>query len=142
MPDVEPSPHVLRMMRKCRPCGTDNLADGRQEWDFNQHALCTDASTRKRCPSIHAQVSSHVVDWKPALLHERRSYTSSDKERVSFGRVEAPAIHSTVLKFRLHINAVNSAHLDRMDKIECGWAPPLPRVHHYDGVTGFHLSRS
>ena len=53
---------------------------------------------------------------------------------------QAPAIHTTVLKFRLHIDAENSAHLDKMDKIDCGWVPPLPRVHHYDGVTGFHLS--
>ena len=27
-----------------------------------------------------------------------------------------------------------------MEKIDCGWMPPLPRVHHYDGNTGVHLS--
>ena len=27
-----------------------------------------------------------------------------------------------------------------MDKIDCGWTAPLPRVHHYDGATGLHVS--
>ena len=45
-----------------------------------------------------------------------------------------------VLKYRLHIDAVNSAYLEKMDKIDCGWAAPLPRMHHYDGATGFHTS--
>ena len=30
--------------------------------------------------------------------------------------------------------------MNKMEKIKCGWVPPLPRVHHYDGVTGIHLS--
>ena len=45
-----------------------------------------------------------------------------------------------MLKYRLHIDAVNSAYLEKMDKIDCGWTAPLPRVHHYDGATGFHTS--
>ena len=45
-----------------------------------------------------------------------------------------------VLKCRLHIDPQNSAYLDQMDKIDCGWTAPLPRVHHYDGATGLHLS--
>ena len=55
----------------------------------------------------------------------------------SFWKSQAPAIHTAMLKFSLHIDAVNSAHLDKMEKIDCGWMPPLPRVHHYDGNTGF-----
>ena len=44
------------------------------------------------------------------------------------------------MKFRLHVDPENSAYLGKMDKIDCGWVPPLPWVHHYDGVTGLHLS--
>ena len=47
-----------------------------------------------------------------------------------------PAIHLTMLKYRLHIDPENSAYLDQIEKIDCGWTAPLPRVHHYDGATG------
>ena len=57
-----------------------------------------------------------------------------------FWKSQAPAIHLAVLKYRLHIDAVNSAHLDKMDKIDGGWTAPLPRVHHYDGAMGYHIS--
>ena len=52
----------------------------------------------------------------------------------------APAIHQGVLKYRLHIDAVKSAYLEKMDKIDCAWSAPLPRMHHYDETTGFHTS--
>ena len=57
-----------------------------------------------------------------------------------FWKSQAPAIHPTMLKYKLHIDTENSAHFDKMDKIDCGWVPPLPRMHHYDGATGLHLS--
>ena len=36
--------------------------------------------------------------------------------------------------------AENSAHLANMDKIDCGWVPPLSRMHHHDAMTGLHVS--
>ena len=57
-----------------------------------------------------------------------------------FWKSQAPAIRRAVLKYRLHIDAVNSAYLNKMAKIDCGWTAPLPRMHHYDGATGFHTS--
>ena len=45
-----------------------------------------------------------------------------------------------MLKYRLHIDPVNSDYLNQIEKIDCGWTPPLPRVHYYDGATGLHLS--
>ena len=56
-----------------------------------------------------------------------------------FWKSMAPANHRAVLKYRLHIDAVNSAYLEKMDKIDCGWTPLLPRLHHHDGATGFHI---
>ena len=53
-----------------------------------------------------------------------------------FWKSMAPA----VLKYRLHIDPVNSAYLNQKDKIDCGWTTPLPRVHQYDGATGIHIS--
>ena len=51
-----------------------------------------------------------------------------------------PAIHATVLKYRLHIDPVNSDYLKQVDKAECGWVAPLPKVCHYDATTGLHQS--
>ena len=44
-----------------------------------------------------------------------------------FWKSTPPAIHSTVLKYRLHIDPVNSAYLKQIEKIDCGWTAPLPR---------------
>ena len=74
-----------------------------------------------------------------ALLYQRRSHISPDQEG-TFLESQAPAIHQAVLKYRLHIDAVDSAYLNKMDKIDCGWTAPLPRLHHYGGATGFHTS--
>ena len=35
---------------------------------------------------------------------------------------------------------MNSAHLAKMDTLDCGWVPPLARMHNYDAVTGLRLS--
>ena len=45
-----------------------------------------------------------------------------------------------MLQYKLFIDEENSAHLEKLDKIECGYVPPHSRVHHYDGVTGMHIS--
>ena len=34
----------------------------------------------------------------------------------------------------------NAAHLEKLDKIECGHVPPHSRVHFYNGITGMHNS--
>ena len=78
----------------------------------------------KEMPQHLCNSSSHFVDWKSVT---KKGY---------FWKSLAPAIHQAVLKY--HIDAVNSAYLQKMDKIDCG--DPLPRVHHYDGATGFHTS--
>ena len=53
-----------------------------------------------------------------------------------FWKSAPPAIHLTVLKYRLHIDPENSDYLNQMEKIDCGWTAPLPREHRYDGATG------
>ena len=92
--------------------------------------------------------------YAPAFMHERlvSSLTGNQTYYTKGGLIPhltkkgffwkslAPATHNAVLHYRLHIDPVNSAHLDKMDKIDCGWAPPLPRVHHYNSATGCHTS--
>ena len=57
-----------------------------------------------------------------------------------FWKSMAPAIHLAVLKYRLYIDPENSAHLAEMKQIDCGWVPPLSRIHQYDAATGLHKS--
>ena len=35
---------------------------------------------------------------------------------------------------------MNSVHLEKMEVLDCGWTPPLPRMHQYDAATGLHIS--
>ena len=57
-----------------------------------------------------------------------------------FWKSTPPAIHTTVLKYRLYIDPVNSAHLKQVEQIECGWVAPLPKKSHYDAATGLHYT--
>ena len=43
-----------------------------------------------------------------------------------------------VLKYRLYIDPVQSAHLNSVEQIDCGWTAPLPKMSHYDSATGLH----
>ena len=57
-----------------------------------------------------------------------------------FWKSTPPAIHMTVLKYRLYIDPVNSAHLKQVEQIDCGWVAPLPKKSHYDAATGLHYT--
>ena len=46
----------------------------------------------------------------------------------------------TVLKYRLYIDPVHSAHLNQVEQIDCGWTAPLPKKSHYDATTGLHYT--
>ena len=61
-------------------------------------------------------------------------------KRGLFWKSQAPAIHNAVLQYKLFIDGENAAHLEKLDRIECGHVPPHSRVHHYDGVAGMHTS--
>ena len=52
------------------------------------------------------------------------------------------AIHMAVLKYRLYIDPVQSATLETVEQIDCGWTAPLPRRSQYDSATGLHKSLS
>ena len=47
-----------------------------------------------------------------------------------------------VLQYRLYIDPVQSADLEKVEQIDCGWTAPLPRMSHYDSATGLHQSLS
>ena len=57
-----------------------------------------------------------------------------------FWKSTPPAIHLAVLKYRLYIDPVQSAHLKLVDQIDCGWTAPLPKKSHYDATTGLHYT--
>ena len=57
-----------------------------------------------------------------------------------FWKSSPPAIHLAVLKYRLHTDPIQSAHLNSVEQIDCGWTAPLPKTSHYDSATGLHHS--
>ena len=57
-----------------------------------------------------------------------------------FWKSTPPAIHMTVLKYRLHTDPVQSAHLKLVEQIDCAWTVPPPKKSDYDPTTGLHYS--
>ena len=59
-----------------------------------------------------------------------------------FWKSSPPAIHMAILKYRLYIDPVQSANLETVEQIDCGWTAQLPRRSQYDSATGLHQSLS
>ena len=57
-----------------------------------------------------------------------------------FWKSTRPAIHETVLQYQLHLDPADSAHLSQVEKIPCGWVPPLSKISDYNPNTGLHKS--
>ena len=55
-----------------------------------------------------------------------------------FWKSSPPAIHMAVLKYRLYIDPVQSANLETVEQIDCGWTAPLSRRSQRDSATGLH----
>ena len=57
-----------------------------------------------------------------------------------FWKSSCPATHMAVLKYRLYIDPVQSANLETVEQIDCGWMAPLrkmallPRRHHWPSL--------
>ena len=48
------------------------------------------------------------------------------------------SVNRAVLDFKRLTDADAHAELEKLEVVECGYTPPLPRHHHYDNVTGMH----
>ena len=55
-----------------------------------------------------------------------------------FWKSTRPAIHETVLRYRFHIDPINSDYLKKVDKVACGWMALLPKISDYNASTGLH----
>ena len=42
--------------------------------------------------------------------------------------------------YQLHLDPTVSARLEQVEKLPCGWTPPLPRLSDYNPNTGLHKS--
>ena len=99
-----------------------------------------------RCPQgdapafMHTRLVTSLTGNQPYYI--RGGLMPHLTKKGYFWKSLAPAIHQAVLRYRLHIDAVNSAYLEKMDNIDCGWVAPLPRVHQFDGATGSYLTWS
>ena len=92
------------------------------------------------CDSAESVRMTKLMDGKEWHLNKHALCTNAGAKKGLFWKSEAPAINNAVLQHKLSSDGENSAHLEDLDRIECGCVPPLSRVHHYDGVTGMHLS--
>ena len=60
-----------------------------------------------------------------------------------FWKSTQPAIHETVYIYQYHLDSTVSTRMEQVEQVEkipCGWTPPLPRLSDYNPHTGLHKS--
>ena len=115
--------------------------------------LCSDGSVSINLPSapmpmpegekarlMHPALVTHLDEGKPYYM--KGGLIPPLTKKGHFWKSSPPAIQVAVLKYRLYIDPVQSAHLESVEQIDCGWTAPLPRMSHYDSATGLHQSLS
>ena len=73
---------------------------------------------------MHPALVTHLTGSKPYYM--KGGLIPHLTKKGCFWKSTPPVVHMTVLKYRLHIDPVKSAHLNQVDKIERGWTAPLP----------------
>ena len=115
--------------------------------------LCSDGNISINLPSapmpmperdtvrlMHPALVTHLAESKPYYM--KGGLIPHLTKKGYFWKSSPPAIHMAVLKYRLYIDPVQSAHLNSVEQIDCGWTAPLPKMSHYDSATGLHHSIS
>ena len=87
---------------------------------------------------MHPALVTHLAESK--LYYMKGGLIPHLTKKGHFWKSTPPAIHLAVLKYRLHIDPVQSAHLKLVEQIDCGWTAPLPKKSHYDPATGLHYT--
>ena len=87
---------------------------------------------------MHPALVTHLAESKPYYV--KGGLIPHLTKKGHFSKSTPPAIHLAVLKYRLHIDPVQSAHLKSVEQIDCGWTAPPPKMSHYDSATGLHYS--
>ena len=114
--------------------------------------LCSDGNVSINLPSapmpmpegekarlMHPALVTHLAEGKPYYM---KGGLIPHLTKKGYIWKSSPAIHAAVLKYRLYIDPVQSAHLESVEQIDCGWTAPLRRMSHYDSATGLHQSLS
>ena len=89
---------------------------------------------------MHPALVTHLAESKPYYM--KGGLIPHLTKKGYFWKSSPPAIHMAVLKYRLYIDPVQSAHLSSVEQIDCGWTAPLPKMSHYDSSTGLHHTLS
>ena len=85
---------------------------------------------------MHPALVTHLAEGKP--YHMKGGLIPHLTKKGHIWKSSPPEIHMAVLKYRLYIDPVQSAHLNSVEQIDCGWTAPLPKMSHYDSATGLH----
>ena len=87
---------------------------------------------------MHPALVTHLAESKPYYM--KGGLIPHLTKKGHFWKSTPPAIHLAVLKYPLHIDPVQSAHLKLVEQIDCAWTAPLPKKSHYDPTTGLHYT--
>ena len=87
---------------------------------------------------MHPALVTHLAESKPYYM--KGGLIPHLTKKGHFWKSTPPAIHLAVLKYRLHVDPIQSAHLKSVEQVDCGWTAPLPKKSHYDPTTGLHYT--
>ena len=110
----EPIPvwNLVRVVRTCDNAEhvrqTTMLMDGKDEISINMPCAPMPVSEGEAAAFMHQRLVTSLTGNQP--YHTRRGLIPHLTKKGFFWKSQAPAIHATVLKYELHIDAENSAH--------------------------------
>ena len=87
---------------------------------------------------MHPALVTELTGSKP--YYRQGGLTPHLSRKGLFWKSTRPAIHETAFMYQLHLDPTVSARLEQVEKIPCGWTPPLPRLSDYNPNTGLHKS--
>ena len=59
-----------------------------------------------------------------------------------FWKSTRPAVHETIVEHQLSMDPVDSTYWRQVDRIICGWTPPLSKANDYNPNNGLHKTLS
>ena len=104
---------------------TTVLMDGEDEISNNMPCASMPVSEGEAPAFMHQSLVTSLTGNQP--YYTRGGLIHHLTKKGFFWKSQTPAIHTTVLKYKLHIDAENSAHVEKMDTIDCGRSRLFPR---------------
>ena len=109
------SAEAVRLMTK--------LMDAKDDISINMPCALMPVSTGEAAEFMHPRPVTYLKGYH--AYYTRGVLIPHLTKKGFFWKSQAPAIHNAVLQCKLFIDGENAAHLEKLDRLECGHVPLL-----------------